>query len=833
MLPIHEAIPALKAALSGRNAAVLVAPPGAGKTTVVPLELLGEPWVQARKIIVLEPRRLAARAAAERMAKTLGEAVGQTVGFRVRMQSRVSAATRIEVVTEGVFTRMILADPELAGVAAVIFDEFHERSLDADLGLALARDAQAVLREDLRLLVMSATLDGAAVGRLLDDAPLVESQGRTFPVETRYLGRDETQRLEDRVVRAIERALAAETGSLLVFLPGQGEILRTAERLAERVRDPAVEIAPLYGALDPRDQDRAIAPAPAGRRKVVLATSIAETSLTIEGVRVVVDAGLSRVPRYDPASGLTRLATVRVSRAAADQRRGRAGRTEPGVCYRLWDEAETRSLPAYADPEILDADLAGLALDLARWGAKDPAGLAFLDPPPAAAYAEARSLLVRLEALTPDGLLTAHGRALSEFPLAPRLAHMVLKAAATGQAARAARIAALITERNLGDRDADLRHRLDALERDKGPRARDAKALAERWAALARSSPVAKTTGEVPPRTRSGTTEGAQGQGEPLSDGLLLAFAYPERIARARGPKGEFQLATGRGAFIEPTDALARETWLAVAELGGGDRRDRIRLAAPLSEAEILQAFADQLAEEDRLEEGGGGRLRAKRILRLGRLTVRETVDENPDPQLIAHALADRVRAEGVGVLPWGPSVESLRRRVAFLRQGDPVWPDLSDAALVERIDEWLTPILPGARALAQLKPDVLDGALRTLIPWDLQRRLDADAPARWTAPTGNSFAIDYAAEGGPRVEVRVQEVYGLSEHPRVAGQPITLSLLSPAHRPIQTTKDLAGFWKGSWKDVRTDMKGRYPKHVWPEDPAAAEPTTRAKPRGS
>lgn len=811
MLPVHEILPELKSSLRGSPAAVLVAPPGAGKTTVVPLELLGEPWMGQGKIIVLEPRRLAARAAAERMAKTLGEPVGRTVGFRVRMQSKVSAATRIEVVTEGVFTRMVLADPELAGVACVVFDEFHERSLDADLGLALARDAQGLLREDLRLLVMSATLDGAAVARLLGDAPVVESQGRAYPVETRYLGRDERLRLEDRVVRAVEKALAEETGSILVFLPGQGEILRTAERLAELVRRPDVDIDPLYGALGPAEQDRAISPAPPGRRKVVLATSIAETSLTIEGVRVVVDCGLARVPRFDPASGLTRLATVRVSRAAADQRRGRAGRTEPGVCYRLWEEAETRALPAYADPEILDADLSGLALDLARWGAKDAADLAFLDPPPAAALAEARALLVRLEALTPDGVLTPHGQALAEVPLPPRLAHMVLKAAETGQAARAARIAALVTERSLGGRDADLRHRLEGLERDRSPRARDARALADRWASMA----------------------GRAGKGEPLSDGLLLAFAYPERIARARGPQGEFQLVSGRGAFLEPTDALARETWLAVAELGGGERRDRILLAAPLDEAELLEAFSGQLTTEDRLEESGGGRLRAKRLTRLGRLVVREQVDDSPDPALIARALADRVRAEGVKVLPWGAAAQSLRERIAFLRARDHAWPDLSDPALADRLDEWLTPLLTGVRRLSDLRPDVLDGALRTLVPWDLQRRLEAEAPARWTAPTGNSFAIDYAADGGPKVEVRVQEVYGLAEHPTVGGVPLTLSLLSPAHRPIQTTKDLPGFWKGSWKDVRTDMRGRYPKHVWPEDPASADPTTRAKPRGT
>ncbi|MDO8377888.1 ATP-dependent helicase HrpB [Phenylobacterium sp.] len=811
MLPVEEIVPDLQAALVEKTSAVLVAPPGAGKTTLVPLRLLDAPWLAGGKIIMLEPRRLAARAAAERMAKTLGQRVGDTVGYRVRMQSRVSARTRIEVVTEGVFSRMILGDPTLEGVGLVIFDEFHERSLDADLGLALARDAQGLLRDDLRLLVMSATLDGAAVARLLA-APVIESQGRAYPVDTRYLGRDDRLRLEDRVVRAVERALAEETGSILVFLPGQGEIRRAADLLAERVRRPDVLIAPLYGALDPADQDRAISPPPPGVRKVVLATSIAETSLTIEGVRVVIDSGVARVPRYDPASGLTRLATVRVSRAAADQRRGRAGRTESGVAYRLWDEAETRALPAYADPEILDADLSGLALDLARWGAKDVGAMAFLDAPPAAAFAEARTLLRRLEALTDDGVLTPHGEALSEVPLPPRLAHMVLKAAATGQASRAARIAALVTERGLGGRDADLRHRLEAFERDRSPRARDARALADRWAGMA----------------------GKAGKGEPLDDGLLLAFAYPERIAKARGPTGEFQLVSGRGAFLEPTDALAREKWLAIAELGGGDRRDRILLAAPLDEADLLAAFQGQLVVESRLEESGAGRLRAKQITRLGRLTLREQIDENPDPALIAQALADRLRSEGLGALRWGPAAEALRARVGFLRAAGGDWPDLSDAALIETLDDWLVPLLSGVRSLAALKPDALDAALRTLIPWDQQRRLDAAAPLRWAAPTGNAFAIDYAAEGGPRVDVRVQEVFGLKEHPTVAGGvPLTLSLLSPGHRPVQTTKDLPGFWAGSWKDVRSDMRGRYPKHVWPEDPANAAPTARAKPRGT
>ncbi|MGE5500938.1 MAG: ATP-dependent helicase HrpB [Ignavibacteriales bacterium] len=779
MLPIHDVIDELKTALSARTSAVLVAPPGAGKTTVVPLALMDEPWAAGGKIIVLEPRRLAARAAAHRMAQTLGEPVGERVGFRVRLQSKVSARTKVEVVTEGVFTRMILDDPALEGVAAVLFDEFHERSLDADLGLALARDSQGVLREDLRLLVMSATLDGAAVAKLLGDAPVIESVGRAFPVETRYLGRDERLRPEDRVARAVECALAEEGGSLLVFLPGQGEIRRTEELLRERVRRPDVDIAPLYGALDGREQDRAIEPSPPGRRKVVLATSIAETSLTIEGVRVVIDIGLSRVPRFDPASGLIRLETVRVSRAAADQRRGRAGRTEPGVCYRLWDEAETRALLPFGRPEILETDLSGLALDLARWGAKDASGLAFLDPPPAAAFGEARALLRRLQALDDDGALTPHGRALADLPLPPRLAHMVLRGAAGGQGLLAAKIAALLTERGLGGKDADLRHRLEAFDRDRGPRARDAKALAERWANAARPPEKLPT----------------------LSEALLLAEAYPERIAKARGKPGEFQLATGRGVHLEPTDALARETWLAVGELGGGGSSDRILLAAPLDEAALREAFADRITVEERLDAEKG---RGVRLLKLDRLVLEERQVE-VNPELVRRARLDRIRREGFTL---SEQDQALRARTAFLG-----WDDLSDAALMERLEEWI------------------DADLRALLPWDRMKDLDRLAPPRFTAPTGNTFAIDYAAEGGPRVEVRVQELYGLSEHPKVNGVPLTLALLSPAHRPIQLTKDLPGFWRGSWADVKKDMKGRYPKHVWPDDPANAAPTTRAKPR--
>ena len=815
MLPIHEALPALKTALADHVAAVLVAPPGAGKTTVAPLALMDEPWVAGRKLVMLEPRRLAARAAAARMAQTLGEAVGQTVGYRVRMDAKVSARTRVEVVTEGVFSRMILDDPGLDGVAAVLFDEFHERSLDADLGLAFARDSQGVLREDLRLLVMSATLDGARVAALLGDCPVVESQGRQYPVETLYLGRDPGARLEDQVVKAVRRALAEQPGSLLVFLPGQGEIRRTAERLSEQVRDPLVDIAPLYGALDARDQDRAIDAAPAGRRKVVLATAIAETSLTIEGVRVVVDAGLARVPRYDPARGLTRLETVRVSRAAADQRRGRAGRTAPGVCYRLWDEAETRALPAFARPEILESDLSRLALDLAVWGAREVADLAFLDPPPAGALAEARALLGRLGALDAEGGLTAHGQAMAGLPLAPRLAHMVLTGAAAGSAEAAADLAVLLTEQGLGGNDVDLGERRRRFVRETAPRARDARALAGRWARAA----------------------GARGAGDGLGDGQLLAAAFPERVAKARGGVGEFQLANGRGAYVDSADALAREAWLAVGELGGGETRDRILSAARLDEAEMVAAFAGQIQVEDQVRLDPQGRVSAQRLRRLGRIVIDERRIERPEPALIARALADQVRREGLEVLPWPEGTRRWRARLAWARAQAPGdWPeDLGDAALLDALADWLEPLLTGLTSLRALDPGTLDGAVRALVPWERQRALDQAMPDAWAAPTGTRVAIDYSAEAGPTVEVRVQELFGLDVHPAVLNGrvPLVLSLLSPARRPIQTTRDLPGFWRGSWADVRKDMRGRYPKHPWPDDPVTEAPTTRVKPRGA
>jgi ATP-dependent helicase HrpB len=809
-LPIIEVLPDLRVALREHNTAILVAPPGAGKTTCVPLALLDAPWRGEGKVIVLEPRRLAARAAAARMAGTLGESVGQRVGYRVRLESRVSKSTRVEVITEGVFTRMVLDDPGLEGVAAVLFDEFHERSLDADLGLALARNSQALLRPDLRLLIMSATLDGARIAGLLEGAPVIESVGRAFPVETRYLGRDPRVRLETQMAKAIRGALGSEAGDILAFLPGQAEILRTQAELLAGPLPPSVDVYPLYGALDVADQDRAVAPAAPGRRKVVLASAIAETSLTLAGVRIVIDSGLARRARWDPGSGLTRLSTGRVSRASADQRRGRAGRTAPGVCLRLWDEAETRALIPYDPPEILEADLSRLALDLARWGAADAAGLVFLDPPPPTALAEARVLLRALDALDAGGVLTTHGEALSRLPLPPRLAHMVRIGARSGQARQAARLAMVLSERGLGGADTDISRRAEALGRMGGGRAKAALAVVERWADLA----------------------GPAEAGPPLTDGLLIAAAFPERVAKARGPVGEFQLSSGRGAFLDPTDPLAKSPWLAVAELGGGTSRDRILLCAELDIDALRSVFPTRFLTEDKLETTAGGGKRARRRVRLGALIV-EAVDlESPGPELIARALMDDVVQAGLTVLPWGPLARGLRARLEFLRRGDPAWPDVSDSALLAQSEAWLGPLLVGRTRLGDLTDVDLADAIRQLIPYSLIARLDGEAPASWTSPAGSVHHIDYAADGGPRVDVRVQALFGLRSHPTIGRDiPLVLGLLSPAGRPIQLTRDLPGFWSGSWREVRKEMRGRYPKHPWPEDPARAPPTLRAKPR--
>ena len=821
-LPIDAVLDELARTLAGNNAAVLVAPPGAGKTTRVPLALLDEPWAKAKKIIVLEPRRIAARASAERMAKTLGERAGETVGYRVRFGSKISRATRIEVVTEGIFSRQILDDPELDGVAAVLFDEFHERSLDADLGLALARDAQTGLREDLRILVMSATLDGARVASLLGEAPVIASEGRAFPVETRYLGRKADAPLERQMADAIASALRADPGSVLAFLPGAAEIRRTQNFLAERIHDAAIEIVPLFGALDAAVQDRAIAPPPKGQRKVVLATSIAETSLTIEGVRIVVDSGVARVPRYEPDIGLTRLETVRASRAAVDQRRGRAGRTEPGVCYRLWDEPQTASFAAYTQPEILSADLSSLVLDLAQWGVSDPATLAFLDPPPAPALKEARSLLRELAALDGDGRITAEGRSLRALALPPRLARMVVDSHRLGSGNEAAEIAAVLTERGLGGDSVDLDSRLDSFRRDRSQRASSARDLARRWAAQVAAA------------------EGAASEDVSPSTGVMLAFAFPDRVARNRG-NGSFVLANGRGAAIDQTSALARAPYIAVAELTGTAAQGRILLAAPITQAEIESHFADQIEIADEITfDRSALAVRARRRKTLHAITLSEAPLALKPSAETALVLADGLIAAGLDTLPWSKPAKQWRDRVMFLRkaEGDTSqhsWPDLSDDALAAQREAWLVPALDDKISLKELSAGDLSDALMTLLPWELRARLEREAPTHFEAPTGTQLAIDYEAEQGPTIAVRLQELFGLNTHPAIArGKiPLVVELLSPAHRPVQVTRDLPGFWRGSYAAVRSDLRGRYPRHPWPEDPASAMPTRRVKPRGT
>jgi ATP-dependent helicase HrpB len=816
MLPIDEAVPEVRAALAEGQNAVIVAPPGAGKTTRLPLVFLAEPWATSGKIILLEPRRLAARGAAERMASQLGESVGDTVGLRVRLGSRIGRRTRLEVVTEGVFTRMIVDDPELRGVAAIIFDEFHERSLDADLGLALALDAQSALRPDLRIIAMSATLDGARVASLLKDAPVIASAGRAFPVTTRYLGRDPTRRIEAEVADAVTRALEREDGSILVFLPGQGEIRRVETQLRERIADPAVDIAPLYGALTQKEQDAAVLPTAPGRRKVVLATSIAETSLTIQGVRVVVDSGLARVPRYEPGIGLTRLETVPVSRASADQRRGRAGRTEPGVCYRLWDEAATGSLKPYSAPEILAADLSSLLLDCAEWGVTDPGSLAFLDKPPASALNEARGLLTEVGALDAGGRITNEGRRLRALPLPPRLAHMVV-AAPREEAPRAAQIAALLVERGLGGNDVDLLDRFERFGRDRSQRADDMRRLARGWA-----NEAARDTKSAAPSAMAFYEAGA-----------LLALAYPDRIAKGRGKGGEFLMANGRAAAVDGTSPLAREPFIVVAEVAGSAAAGRILLAAPLSVVGLDRVAGHRVTTREEIFFDRGARgLKARTVRRLGAIVLDERPLPVPATPEAAAALARGIAEAGIAHLPWGKALQQWRDRLVFLRraEGDD-WPDVSDVGLKATIDTWLAPSLAGKSRLSEISTADLEAAVKGLLPWRLKRRLDQDAPTYFEVPTGSRIAIDYEAEGGPAIAVRVQELFGLDRHPTIADGrvPLVLNLLSPAQRPIQITRDLPGFWRGSWAQVKAEMRGRYPKHPWPDDPLAAPPTRRAK----
>ncbi|MBU1306768.1 MAG: ATP-dependent helicase HrpB, partial [Alphaproteobacteria bacterium] len=769
-LPIDDALPALQAALAAGPYVVLVAPPGAGKTTRVPLALLDAPWRGDCRIIMLEPRRLAARAAAGQMAGLRGEEVGQTIGYRVRMDTKVTARTRVEIVTEGVYTRMLLDDPELSGVAAVLFDEFHERSLDGDLGLALTLDV-AALRPDLRVLVMSATIDGARVARLLGDCPVIESLGRAFPVETIHAEPDPLKRLDDQVTEAVLTALREHDGSALVFLPGQGEIIRVAERLAPRV--PAnTDIAPLYGQLTPAEQDRAIRPAEPGRRKIVLATSIAETSLTIDGVRIVVDSGFRRVPVYEADTGLTTLQTRRVSRAGADQRRGRAGRTAPGVCIRLWNEGQTSALAPFDTPEILAADLANLALDLAAWGVSDPAGLPFLDVPPAPAWQEAIGLLKRLDALDAAGHLTSAGKALAALPLHPRLAHMVVAAAAEDDALTAAQLAVLVGERGLGGDSTDLGHRLERFRHAGGRQADAPKSLAHRWAGLA-----------------------GGGRGGNFLPGYHLARAFPDRVAQAAGPRGRFRLANGRQAMLEPTDALASQPFLVVTDVTGTAAAGRIRAAAALDRDDLETLFAPRITSGTSLSfDAASGSIRARRTRQLDALRLADEPAPIDDPETAAQLLAEAAARRGLDFLPWSRDQLAWRARAGFLRTSlGADWPDLGQDALAASISDWLTPALFGLSKLSEISAEHLRNALDLLLPYARRQEIEALLPSHFVAPTGNGVPIDYAAEGGPAIEIRVQELFGLTRHPTIANGRIrlVLVLLSPAHRPIQTTRDL------------------------------------------
>ncbi len=840
-LPIDVLLPALRDALSARHEAVLEAPPGAGKTTRVPLALLDAPWLSGQKILMLEPRRLAARAAAERLASELGERVGETVGYRIRLDSKVGPSTRIEVVTEGILARRLQDDPALEGVGLVIFDEFHERSLDADLALALTLNGRAMFRGEgsgeapLKVLLMSATLEGERLAALLGEAPVLRSEGRMFPVDIRWGAPFQPgEWIEPRVLQTVQQALADEPGSLLVFLPGQAEIRRVAEQLGEALAGREdILLCPLHGELDLAAQRAAIDPAPAGKRKVVLATNIAETSLTIDGVRVVVDAGLARVPRFDPASGMTRLDTQRISRASATQRAGRAGRLQPGVCYRLWSQAQHEQLSAYSGAEILAADLAGLALQLLRWGVT-PQELSWLDVPPPAAYAQALDLLGRLGALDERGALNAHGQAMAELPSHPRIAHLLLRGQALGLGALACDLAALLSERDImRGGGADLHSRLALLSgesratRSAQGGVQRARQLAKQFQGLLKGRPVSAAVSDP---------------GHPRWLGCLLAFAYPDRIAQQRRAGGaDYRLANGRAAQFAETDALMKHEWLVVADLGSrqGQREERIYLAAGLDPALFERELAEQVETLELLDwDEREGVLRAERQRKVGELVLERQALAALDEDARCRALVGLVRRKGLELLPWTPELRQWQARVALLReldlqqQGQSEWPDLSDAALLASLEQWLTPFLGKVNRLSHFANLDLPAILQTLLPWPLPQRLDELAPRALNVPSGSRIAIDYT-ENPPVLAVRLQELFGLAATPRIAGGRLGLKLhlLSPARRPVQVTQDLASFWANTYIDVKKDLKGRYPKHYWPDDPLIAEPTARAKPR--
>ncbi|MEI6987120.1 MAG: ATP-dependent helicase HrpB [Rhodospirillaceae bacterium] len=829
-LPIEPVLPAVRAALADAGVAVLQAPPGAGKTTGVPPALLRESWLGQRRLVVLEPRRLAARAAALRMAGNLSEEVGDSVGYRVRFDSRVGRNTRIEVVTDGLFLRRLQDDPGLDGIGAVLFDEFHERRLDGDLLLALCLESRAALRPDLRLLVMSATLDGGPVAKLLGGAPLITSEGRSYPVETRYLPSDPRHRIEDTVAAAIHLALAGEDGDILAFLPGTAEIRRTEARLAASGLDKNVLLAPLYGDLTLDRQEQAIGPSPPGWRKIVLATSIAETSLTIEGVRVVVDGGLMRVPRFDPVSGMSRLMTMRVSRSSADQRRGRAGRTGPGLCLRLWPEAEQRALLPFTPPELLNADLAPLALELADWGIKDAALLSWLEPPPTAALAQARDLLTQLGAIERDGAITAHGREMARLGAHPRLAHLMVRGRALGQGALACTLAALLGERDIvrrgpgyNPREADLRLRVELLLNNDGHGTGQG------------DKGAIQQVRQVTNQWRRQLEINRHELIDPAGTGAILALAYPDRIAQRRqGGDGKYRLANGCGAVLPAGDALAAQPWLAVAELDGDRREARVFIAAPLTLAEIENGFLELIETHDEVSwDEREMVVLARRRRQLGALVLADEALSEVPAERLGTALLEGIRRHGLALLPITTAIGEWRSRVAFLRRlegPDSRWPDLSDTALLATLEDWLQPFLEGYTRASQLKRLDLMAILQNRLDWTQRKALDELAPSHLTVPSGSHLALDYGGDI-PTLAVRLQEMFGAGETPTVAGGkvPVLLHLLSPARRPVQITRDLTGFWNSSYLAVRADLRGRYPKHPWPDDPLHAIPTNRTK----
>ncbi|XEC97215.1 ATP-dependent helicase HrpB [Paenibacillus tarimensis] len=824
-LPIDSVIPELKAQLSRRLSAVLIADPGAGKTTRVPLTLMHEAWLSGQKILMLEPRRLAARSAAKYMAASIGEQTGDTVGYRVRMDSRTGPRTRIEVVTEGILTRMLQSDPALEGVGLVIFDEFHERSVHTDLGLALCLQTQQILRDDLRILVMSATMDGGPVAALLGGAPIIRSEGRAYPVRTVYARSRAGERFETAAAATAAQAYAeVPEGDVLVFLPGAGEINKVTRELSRLQLQGAPVIVPLYGSMPLEAQDAAIMPSKEGKRKIVLATSIAETSLTVEGVRIVVDGGKMRVPRFSARTGMTRLETVTVSRASADQRRGRAGRTAPGVCYRLWTEEEDRMLPPAGIPEIMDTDLAPLALELCAWGVADPSELKWLNPPPAAAYRQAIQLLSQLNAVDSNGRLTEHGKQMASIGGHPRLIHMLLRSASSGNTATACRLAALLSERDMlrkeqGRAEADLRLRLEALEGAVIPGYSVDPALRGRILAEADRLQQSVRRGKLPV--------------SPDCAGLLLAYAYPDRIAKRRSD-GRFLLQNGRGAYLREMQPLSKADYIVAAELDDEGTESRILLAAPIERDQLEEAFAGKIeivqsVVWDREQQV----VKAREKTVLGALVLSERPLAAPDPQAVVYALADGIRQHGLHMLPWTKPVRQLQQRMIFMNRTDPSWPAADEQSLLQSIGEWLSPHLYGMKKSTDLQRLNLKEALESMLTWEQKAQLDRLAPTHITVPSGSRIAVDYSDSESPVLAVKLQELFGLQDTPRIGNGkiPLTLHLLSPAQRPVQVTRDLRSFWSSAYFEVKKDLKGRYPKHYWPDDPSAAVPTHRVRPK--